>query len=45
MGLSLGMKIDNWPQMLERWKAQQARTKPQLGQRQEPSDATPECGS
>ena len=21
MGLSLGMKIDNWPQMLERWKA------------------------
>ena len=24
MGLSLGMKIDNWPQMLERWKAQQA---------------------
>ncbi len=23
MGLSLGMKIDNWPQMLERWKAQQ----------------------
>ncbi|MFO0670207.1 MAG: DNA-directed RNA polymerase subunit alpha [Polyangiaceae bacterium] len=22
-GLSLGMKIDNWPQMLERWKAQQ----------------------
>jgi DNA-directed RNA polymerase subunit alpha len=25
MGLSLGMKIDNWPQMLERWKAQQAQ--------------------
>jgi len=24
MGLSLGMKLDNWPQMLERWKAQQA---------------------
>jgi DNA-directed RNA polymerase subunit alpha len=24
MGLSLGMKIDNWPQMLERWKQQQA---------------------
>ncbi|HJK89612.1 MAG TPA: DNA-directed RNA polymerase subunit alpha [Polyangiaceae bacterium LLY-WYZ-15_(1-7)] len=24
MGLSLGMKIDNWPQMLERWKNQQA---------------------
>jgi DNA-directed RNA polymerase subunit alpha len=23
MGLSLGMKIDSWPQMLERWKAQQ----------------------
>ena len=23
MGLSLGMKIDNWPQMLERWKSQQ----------------------
>ena len=23
MGLQLGMKIDNWPQMLERWKAQQ----------------------
>ncbi len=23
MGLSLGMKIDNWPQMLERWKQQQ----------------------
>ena len=22
MGLSLGMKIDNWPQMLERWKSQ-----------------------
>ncbi len=22
-GLSLGMKIDNWPQMLERWKSQQ----------------------
>ncbi|MBK8218557.1 MAG: DNA-directed RNA polymerase subunit alpha [Myxococcales bacterium] len=25
MGLSLGMKIENWPQMLERWKAQQAQ--------------------
>jgi DNA-directed RNA polymerase subunit alpha len=25
MGLSLGMKLDNWPQMLERWKAQQAQ--------------------
>ena len=25
MGLQLGMKIDNWPQMLERWKAQQAQ--------------------
>lgn len=24
MGLSLGMKIDSWPQMLERWKTQQA---------------------
>jgi len=24
MGLSLGMKVDSWPQMLERWKAQQA---------------------
>ena len=24
MGLSLGMKLDNWPQMLERWKQQQA---------------------
>src|SRR5690606_12554637 len=23
-GLTLGMKIDSWPQMLERWKAQQA---------------------
>jgi DNA-directed RNA polymerase subunit alpha len=23
MGLALGMKIDNWPQMLERWKQQQ----------------------
>jgi len=23
MGLNLGMKIDNWPQMVERWKAQQ----------------------
>jgi DNA-directed RNA polymerase subunit alpha len=22
MGLSLGMRIDNWPQMLERWKSQ-----------------------
>ena len=26
MGLSLGMKIDNWPQMLERWKSSQERT-------------------
>ncbi len=25
MGLALSMKIDNWPQMLERWKAQQAQ--------------------
>ena len=25
MGLSLGMRIDNWPQMLERWKSQQGR--------------------
>jgi DNA-directed RNA polymerase subunit alpha len=25
MGLSLGMKLDNWPQMVERWKAQQAQ--------------------
>ncbi|MEO7327007.1 MAG: DNA-directed RNA polymerase subunit alpha [Minicystis sp.] len=25
MGLSLGMKIDNWPQLVERWKAQQAQ--------------------
>jgi DNA-directed RNA polymerase subunit alpha len=25
MGLSLGMKIDSWPGMLERWKAQQAQ--------------------
>jgi len=25
MGLGLGMKIDNWPQMLERWKAVQAQ--------------------
>ena len=24
MGLQLGMKIDNWPQLLERWKTQQA---------------------
>jgi DNA-directed RNA polymerase subunit alpha len=24
MGLSLGMKVDNWNAMLERWKAQQA---------------------
>ncbi len=24
MGLSLGMKIDNWPMLLERWKSQQA---------------------
>ena len=26
MGLSLGMKIDNWPAMIERWKNQQATT-------------------
>ena len=25
MGLGLGMKLDNWPAMLERWKAQQAQ--------------------
>jgi DNA-directed RNA polymerase subunit alpha len=25
MGLGLGLKLDNWPQMLERWKAQQAQ--------------------
>jgi DNA-directed RNA polymerase subunit alpha len=25
MGLALGMKLDNWPQMLERWKQQQAQ--------------------
>lgn len=25
MGLALGMKIDNWPQLLERWKAQQSQ--------------------
>jgi DNA-directed RNA polymerase subunit alpha len=25
MGLSLGMRIDNWPGMLERWKSQQGR--------------------
>src|SRR5947207_727777 len=25
MGLGLGMKLDNWPQMIERWKAQQAQ--------------------
>jgi DNA-directed RNA polymerase subunit alpha len=25
MGLSLGLKIDNWPQLLERWKTQQAQ--------------------
>ncbi len=25
MGLQLGMKLDNWPQMLERWKQQQAQ--------------------
>jgi len=24
MGLSLGLKIDNWPQMLERWQTLQA---------------------
>ncbi len=25
MNLQLGMKIENWPQMIERWKAQQAQ--------------------
>jgi DNA-directed RNA polymerase subunit alpha len=25
MGLSLGMKLDGWPQMLDRWKQQQAQ--------------------
>jgi DNA-directed RNA polymerase subunit alpha len=25
MGLSLGMRVDNWPGMLERWKSQQGR--------------------
>jgi DNA-directed RNA polymerase subunit alpha len=25
MGLSLGLKIDNWPQLLDRWKAQQSQ--------------------
>ena len=25
MNLQLGMKIDNWPQLIERWKAQQAQ--------------------
>jgi DNA-directed RNA polymerase subunit alpha len=25
MGLQLGMKLDNWPMMLERWKQQQAQ--------------------
>ena len=25
MGLGLGMRIDNWPHMLERWKSQQGR--------------------
>jgi DNA-directed RNA polymerase subunit alpha len=25
MGLGLGMKLDNWPQMLERWRAQQSQ--------------------
>jgi len=25
MGLSLGLKIDNWPQLLERWKNQQSQ--------------------
>jgi DNA-directed RNA polymerase subunit alpha len=24
MSLSLGMKLENWPSMLERWKAQQS---------------------
>ncbi len=26
MGLSLGMRVDNWPQMLERWKQSQGRS-------------------
>ena len=26
MGLSLGMKFDNWPQMVERWKQLQAQS-------------------
>ena len=26
MGLALGMKIDSWPQMLERWRQQQQQT-------------------
>jgi DNA-directed RNA polymerase subunit alpha len=26
MGLGLGMKFDNWPQMLDRWKQQQAQS-------------------
>jgi DNA-directed RNA polymerase subunit alpha len=26
MGLGLGLKFDNWPQMLERWKQQQAHS-------------------
>jgi DNA-directed RNA polymerase subunit alpha len=25
MGLGLGMKLDNWQQMLDRWKQQQAQ--------------------
>jgi DNA-directed RNA polymerase subunit alpha len=26
MGLSLGMTIDNWPGLLERWRSQQQQT-------------------
>ena len=33
MGLSLGMKIDNWPQMLERWKAQQQQLRAERASR------------
>jgi DNA-directed RNA polymerase subunit alpha len=28
MSLSLGMKLENWPSMLERWKAQQSAAEP-----------------
>jgi len=27
MGLSLGMRLDNWPQMLARWQQQQQQSK------------------